>query len=327
MFDPLAALQMTAGLPQMTALQELRIFDEDRKWESLLPRLTCLPLLRSLADVTYVKTEDNLSGLIRITLLTALGALMWTRHWVVCLGALTRLAKISAGYLASLPEGRQFEGPALQRLPTSLTWLTLCHSDPGGSAEGMRVLAEMTRLDCLEIGWTSSYTDALGSWSLEGPKAWCERLGGLRQLALVGRPTGAPDLSLLARHLPALEHLRLRLGDFNGVQHLSVLTRLTLLLLYKETDGVTDVPVRGDEGERLGLPSFLLPMRQLRSLDFYWDVRVGRRSRTACLCFQTWNVSGSDWRGWRRTRLSRVLSRDFKSSIRACGASPRGTGT
>lgn len=208
---------------QLTALQNLKIFT-GIVWTSLLPRLTCLTHLRALGGVS-VHTQD-VAALAALTQLTSLGGSMDLAEWYGCLQALTGLKRVSVKFMCG---GRAIDvlGPLLQLLPTALEGLCFHHFHCGMSAKDLLVFSGMTWLDRLEIGETSRDAGVgLGIWSLEGSNPWCERLVGLRHLGLVGRPTGAPDIGVLARHLTALEHLRLRLELFDDVLHLSGLTRL-----------------------------------------------------------------------------------------------------
>lgn len=156
-----------------------------------------------------------------------------------------------------------------------------------------------------------------GCWSLEEPHAWCELLTGLRQLALVGRPIGTPDHGLLARRLTALEHLRLRLDIFDGVQHLSRLTHLTLLHLYKVTRDTTyaTVCVQGHVERPLEPPSFLSTMSLLRNLDLHWEVWIGEESEIIRCLVALPDLEHLHVRlvPWKRTSASQQLCEDARA--------------
>lgn len=125
------------GILRLTALQELRIFQDTKVWRSLLPRLTCLTLLGSLSGAC-VDTAEDLSALVALTQLTALGALMRPRHWISCLQQLTRLVRVAIVIpwpnfiIQNRPEDIE-KGPLLEDLSPSLEWLCLWDSHVGGS--------------------------------------------------------------------------------------------------------------------------------------------------------------------------------------------------
>lgn len=260
-----------ASILQLTLLQELRIRCRKSLWRSLLPCLAGLTLLRALSYVEMDESDD-IAPLAALTQLTSLGAKLLPSQWADCLRALTGLKSLSFVKRVGFP---------LQMLPTSLEGISF-HESPAQRRlllPGLlRRMPGMTRLDCRNTGYIDPEpTDELGIRSLDAVNPWCEGLRGLRHLGLIGRHVGLHDVRLLVPHLTALEHLRLQLELFDGVPHLSALTRLTLLHLRKETR-------QGAPARALGPPKFLTALQLMRDLRLHWDVTVGEEQETVrCL--------------------------------------------
>lgn len=141
----------------------------------------------------------------------------------------------------------------------------------------LSVFSSMTRLERVAIGCHRVPKIPLGRWSMEAPAASCHHLSRLRQLALVGAPEGHLDIWVLILHLTRLEHLRLRLNDFEGVTHVSVLTRLTLL----------QIMIHEPRVPAIGPPSFLSNLRGLRQLSLHWAQLEGNNENETICCLAT----------------------------------------
>lgn len=254
---------------QLTALCELKLFFEPCIWATLLPGLTCLSLLRTLADVQVSGSED-LAALAALTGLSALAGIMKAGQWVVSMQALTGLRRV-----AVMLEREEVFGVApnaeiivrqLPELCSSLESFCLCTEVPTSTPLDLGALTSMTRLERVALCFHRGPQPNEGRWSMEGAATWCQHLSWLRQLELVGKPTGCPALGVLAHHLTRLDHLRLRLEDFDGVTQLSALTRLTLLQIVK------DGALREVSAPAMDPPIFLTALHRLRHFSLHWVV-------------------------------------------------------
>lgn len=266
---------------QLTALQDLKLICNSDVWGLLLPYLTCLTLLRTLSRVHFGIIDgsplQDMAPLAALTQLTSLRARLLLSQWYCCLQALTGLKRVGMGFPARM--ARDALEPVLQVLPTPLEGLSWRMSSDYCAWPGLlRVISGMTRLDCLEVGAVHLPS---GSCCLDESSPWWEGLVGLRQLHLVGTPPNYLDMRLLGQHLTALDSLHLCLDLFDGAQHLSALTRLTLLDMDKKWEALPSA-------QALGPPRFLTDLQLLRHLRLHWGVTVGEEKETIrCLASLT----------------------------------------